>query len=335
MPFYRNLLWPFAAVYGVVVWFRNRLFDWGILSSKRFDVPVICVGNLEAGGTGKSPVVLHIIELLLNSGKKPVLLSRGYGRKTKGYRLVQAGDAAADVGDEPLQAKLRFPEIPVVVCENRVTAVERIKSELDVDVVVMDDGFQHRWVKPSLTVLVTRSEFPFWRNQLLPVGTLREARSEVKRADVVLQIGYNAIRESSDLSIFNANTFTGDLIQFSGSQLSIEKVKNVVLFSGIANSERFEISASVTLNVLHHEKFSDHHNYTVAELNLLQKKINSFGTSVDALVTTEKDAARLRNQKLLNELDNTPVFYLPLKLEFDKSQKQEFEKLILDNGEYA
>lgn len=335
MPFYRNLLWPFAAVYGVVVWFRNRLFDWGILSSKRFDVPVICVGNLEAGGTGKSPVVLHIIELLLNSGKKPVLLSRGYGRKTKGYRLVQAGDAAADVGDEPLQAKLRFPEIPVVVCENRVTAVERIISELDVDVVVMDDGFQHRWVKPSLTVLVTRSEFPFWKNQLLPVGTLREARSEAKRADVVLQIGYNAIRESSDLSIFNANTFTGDLIQFSGSQLSIEKVKNAVLFSGIANSERFEISASVTLNVLHHEKFSDHHNYTVAELNLLQKKINSFGTSVDALVTTEKDAARLRNQKPLNELDNTPVFYLPLKLEFDKSQKQEFEKLILDNGEYA
>lgn len=335
MPFYRHLLWPFAAVYGFVVWFRNRLFDWGVLSSESFNVPVICVGNLETGGTGKSPVVLHILELLLNAGKRPVVLSRGYGRKSKGYRLVGINDLAENVGDEPLQAKLRFPEIPVVVCENRVEAIERINSELDVDVVVMDDGFQHRWVKPSLSVLVTRAEFPFWKNHLLPVGTLREEIAEATRADAVVQIGVGKRAELAGILSFDAKAVTGDLIQFSGSNRSLDNIKNVMLFSGIANAERFENCTSQTLNVLHHLRFSDHHNYAISDLKLLRKKMDSFGASVDALVTTEKDAARLRNQKQLKELYTVPVFYLPLNLKFDENQKREFEKLILRNGKYA
>ena len=125
MRWYRHLLWPFAVLYGLGVWFRNRLFNLGILPSKQFDVPVICVGNLEAGGTGKSPVVLYILQLLSENGLKVTMLIRGYGRKTSGFRMVSETDSVADVGDEPLQAKLRFRNLTVAVCEDRVKGIEQ------------------------------------------------------------------------------------------------------------------------------------------------------------------------------------------------------------------
>ena len=165
MPWYRHLLWPFAIVYGIFVWLRNRLFDFGVLPSKEFAVPIICVGNLETGGTGKSPLVNYVVQVLANNGRSVAVLSRGYGRLTKGFRLVSVSSLASEVGDEPLQLKRRLPKVNVAVCENRVQGIEKLlASSQKPDVIVMDDGFQHRWVKPSLSILVTPSRNPFWKN---------------------------------------------------------------------------------------------------------------------------------------------------------------------------
>lgn len=335
MPWYRHLLWPLALLYGFVVGIRNWLFNLGVLKSTKFDIPVICIGNLETGGTGKSPLVLNTIGILANSGLKPVLLSRGYGRDTKGFLEVHSTDKAIEVGDEPLQAKLRFPQIPVVVCEDRVKAIRKIISDFDVDVVVMDDGFQHRWVKPSLSVLATRSEFPFWENQLLPVGTLRESKSAYNRSDAVVLTSGSRKASSLNKPVYSSLITNQGLVQVSGVSKPVNTVKSVLLVSGIANPSRFKDAMSKDFTVLEHTEFSDHHAYSRTDIELLLKKIDSFGTSADAVVITEKDAARLANTQLLDILKDTPVFYLRISLEFDPKDAEEFEKLIVDNGKYV
>lgn len=336
MPWYQHLLWPFAVLYGLGVWFRNRLFDLGIFPSKQFDIPIICVGNLEAGGTGKSPVVLHILKLLSENGLNVAMLSRGYGRKTKGFRLVSESDSVADVGDEPLQAKLRFPNLTIAVCEDRVKGIEQLLASEDrPDVIVMDDGFQHRWVKSSFSLLVTRSGFPFWRNHLLPVGTLREAKSEKRRAGALVVVGEDSVEIPFQGKSFKAKIDAGSLIQISGDELDLSKVESVVLLSGIANSHRFDHIAKRKFGVLEHVNFGDHHNYTVSDIQLLSKKLDSFGAAANAVVTTEKDAARLKNSPLLNELGQMPVFYLPIEISFDANDRQGFDQMILEHGKHA
>jgi len=337
MPWYRHLLWPVAILYGIVVWIRNRLFDFGILSSREFDVPVICVGNLEAGGTGKSPLVNYVVALLVRNNRNVAVLSRGYGRSTKGFLLVDVTSSALEIGDEPLQAKRRFPNVAIAVCENRVKGIEQLlKTPPKPDVIVMDDGFQHRWVKPSLSILVTPSRKPFWKNYFLPVGTLREAKAESRRADLLVVSGSEEGCVSD--SIFNGTTFhskivSGELVQFSGAKMSVSDIQDVVLFSGIANEQRFEESVSKNHKVRKHLKFADHHNYTLGNLSTL-RNLDSFGTTVNAVIATEKDAARLANSTILEELKNVPMFFLPINIVFGE-MTSEFDKRILEHGKHA
>ncbi|MDA9121312.1 tetraacyldisaccharide 4'-kinase [Flavobacteriales bacterium] len=336
MPWYRHLLWPFAILYGIAVWIRNRLFDFGVFSSEKFDVPVICVGNLEAGGTGKSPLVNYIVALLVTNNRNVAVLSRGYGRSTKGFLFVKETGKASEVGDEPLQAKLRFPEVTVAVCENRVKGIQQLlETAPKPDVIVMDDGFQHRWIKPSLSILVSPSTKPFWRNQLLPVGTLREGKSESKRADVFVVGGEDSLVANAgfDVETFHSKVVSGALVQFSGNRFDVSELQDVVLFSGIANHERFEDLVANNYKVLEHLKFADHHNYSVSDLSSL-RKLDSFGTTVNAVITTEKDAARLANSTILQELKNVPMFYLPINIEFGE-MTSEFDKMIVEHGKYA
>jgi len=337
MPWYRHLLWPFAILYGIAVWIRNRLFDFGVFSSEKFDVPVICVGNLEAGGTGKSPLVNYIVALLVTNNRNVAVLSRGYGRSTKGFLFVKETGKASEVGDEPLQAKLRFPEVTVAVCENRVKGIQQLlETAPKLDVIVMDDGFQHRWVKPSLSILVTPSRQPFWQNYVLPVGTLREAKSESKRADILVVSGAeNSLVANADFDAasFHSKVVSSALVQFCGNRFDVAEIQDVVLFSGIANQERFEDLVSNNYKVLEHLKFADHHNYSVSDLSSL-RKLDSFGTTVNAVITTEKDAARLANSTILQELKNVQMFYLPINIEFGE-MTSEFDKMIVEHGKYA
>ncbi len=337
MPWYRHLLWPFAIVYGIFVWLRNRLFDFGVLPSKEFAVPIICVGNLETGGTGKSPLVNYVVQVLANNGRNVAVLSRGYGRLTKGFRLVSVSSLASEVGDEPLQLKRRLPKVNVAVCENRVQGIEKLlASSQKPDVIVMDDGFQHRWVKPSLSILVTPSRNPFWKNYLLPVGTLREAKLESARADVLVLTGLSEKQVASSNfkgKTFRSKTVSEELIQLSGRKMEVSEIQEVLLFSGIANEERFEKSVAVYHKVLGHLKFADHHNYTSEDLKSL-RNLDSFGATVNAVITTEKDAARLDNAVILNELKHVSMFYLPIRIDFGK-QTSDFEKMILGHGKHA
>ena len=343
MPWYRHLLWPFAILYGLGVGFRDLLFDVGVLSSKKFEVPVICIGNLETGGTGKSPLVNYIVRVLLDKGKKVAVISRGYGRKTAGFQMVEGNSLAENVGDEPLQLKLRLPNAVVAVCEKRAVGIQRL-LELDpnLDFVIMDDGFQHRWVKPSLSILVTSANLPCKQNYLLPVGNLREPRSASNRADLIVRTGviegsqdrFKALQDG-----FCTKTSAGDLVLFYGKEktgiMDSALPKSVLVFSGIANSDRFDTILRDKMNVLEHVEFADHHNYTISDVKMLRKKMDSFGAAVHAVITTEKDAARFWNTSLLNEFGKTPVYYLPIDLEFLNNQADEFEKLILDHGKHA
>ncbi len=265
------------------------------------------------------------------------VLSRGYGRSTKGFRLVDKASSASEVGDEPLQLKRRLPKAAVAVCENRVVGIENIlESDIKPDVIVMDDGFQHRWVKPSLSILVTPSIQPFWRNYLLPVGTLREVQTESKRADILVVSGSNEMQgvdPDFQGETFQSHTVLGELVQFSGEKMNNSEIQDVVIFSGIANEQRFTESAAQNHNVLEHLKFADHHSYTLEDLTLL-RKLDSFGAAVNAVITTEKDAARLANSPILNELKDVRMFYLPIGTDFGELTS-EFNKRILDHGKHA
>lgn len=337
MPLYRHLLWPFTILYGIGVWFRNRLFDFGVLSSKDFDVPIICVGNLESGGSGKSPLVNYIINLLAQNGRNVAVLSRGYRRISKGFLLVSETSSALEVGDEPLQAKRRFPNTIIAVCEDRVKGIEHLLAcHPKPDVIIMDDGFQHRWVKPSMNILVTPSSKPFWKNKLLPVGTLREGKSESKRADVLVVSSSDKNQELSSFfegKVFATKTVSEALVQFSGAKMSTEEINEVVIFSGIANESRFEESVANYHKVLKHLKFNDHHIYSSSDLFPL-RKLDSFGAAVNAVVTTEKDAARLANSTILEELKDVPMYYLPINIEFGE-MALEFDKMISEHGKHA
>lgn len=337
MPWYKHFLWPFAILYGLGVFIRNRLFDSGILKSQEFDNPIICIGNLEAGGTGKSPLVHYVAKLLSEHGYSVAVLSRGYGRKTSGFRMVESQSHVDEVGDEPLQTKIRYPQLIVAVCEKRVDGVERLLAfDSKPDVILMDDGFQHRWINPRLNILVTSSKLPYWKNHLLPVGSLREAKSESRRANalVISNSGKLSTFQGFDGQIFNTNTLENKLIQIAGNRID-ELPKNAFLFSGIANADRFELSVAKNHKVLHHQKFTDHHRYTNGDLQKLMENYNSFGAAAEAVITTEKDAVRLMSSPLINEFGQTPVFYLPIDITFVGEDKEEFDKMILAYGKNA
>ena len=176
------LLAPAALLYKAGVTFRHRLFDWGILKSEKFDIPVICIGNITVGGTGKTPMAEMVIAYM-SQMHRVALLSRGYGRRTKGYLEVKADSHYRDVGDEPLQIKLKFPDTVVAVCEKRAEGIRRIRAgHPDVDLVVMDDGFQHRYVEPKVNIVMIDATRPVQHDRMLPLGTLRDLPEELHRA---------------------------------------------------------------------------------------------------------------------------------------------------------
>ena len=176
------LLAPAALLYKAAVTFRHRLFDWGILKSEKFDIPVICIGNITVGGTGKTPMAEMVIAYM-SQMHRVALLSRGYGRRTKGYLEVKADSHYRDVGDEPLQIKLKFPDTVVAVCEKRAEGIRRIRAEHpDVDLVIMDDGFQHRYVEPKVNIVMIDATRPVQHDRMLPLGTLRDLPEELHRA---------------------------------------------------------------------------------------------------------------------------------------------------------
>lgn len=336
MAFLKILLFPLAILYDAVTSIRNRLFDAGVKPSASFDLAVIGVGNLSVGGTGKTPMIEYLVRLL-SDRVNVATLSRGYGRKTKGIRIADASDTPATVGDEPYQFLTKFSDTAVIaVGEERAFAIPFIVDRYpEVNVVLLDDAFQHRQVRPSFQILLTDYRHLFVNDHLLPAGRLREARRGANRADVIVVTKCpnettddkmidisSAIRRYSDKPIF----FTG--IGYGGlkpvSQDAPYKPERVILVSGIADASPLERYVRHNHQLVRHFNFGDHHAYSP---NDVRRICDAALNAQAAVVTTEKDIGKLNSEVFKSA--GVPLFFLPIEIRFLKNGK-EFDEMVLN-----
>ncbi len=335
----RILLLPFSWLYYLVTQIRNRLYDQGLRPSVKFDLPVISVGNLAVGGSGKTPMVEYLIRLLLTRFRVATL-SRGYGRTTKGFRIVGDSDNAETVGDEPYQFYNNFAgNITVAVGEERALAIPLILQERpEVNVVLLDDAFQHRQVTPNFSLLLTDYNKPFYTDFLLPSGRLRESRWNAARADVIVVTKCPAeisademlrieksIRTYAEKPVFFTSIRYGQPVPFSTSPTA--PPRRVVLISGIANAEPLEAYVRQNYTLVRHFKFNDHHKYKL-------KDVESFiamaeNEPIVSFLTTEKDKVKLHVPLFYGLIGSQPFYYIPIEVDFIKNG-QDFDEMVLD-----
>ena len=321
-----TMLYPFAFIYGLIVRFRNILFDKKVLKQQYIPLPSIGVGNLSSGGTGKSVVIDYLITLL-KKNYPIVVLSRGYKRKTKGVVVSSSKSTAATIGDEPYQFLKKHSDISVVVAEKRVLGIQKIKEfSVPNSVILLDDIMQHRYVKPSLLILTTTYEAPFFLDRILPVGSLRESKKGAKRAAVILvtkcpdtlnHIQMNHFKEELILEkhqqlFFTKIQYSNRIVSNSGSQYIDQISQPFVLVTGIADPKPLVEFLKEKAMVFEHLSFPDHHIFKLSEIDQIQK-LRAKGI----VLTTEKDYTRL--SPLMNESE---LYYLPITMAFVNSEDQ-------------
>lgn len=323
------MLFPLTVIYGGILALRNLLYDKGVFTSKTYAFPVICIGNLSLGGTGKSPMVEYLLDLLIKNHRIAVL-SRGYKRKTKGFKLLSGKETATEVGDEPLQFKSKFPQVLVAVDENRQHGIQKLRElEKPPEIILLDDAFQHRKVKAGLNILLTTFPAPFYRDLVLPSGNLREPRRGVKRADIIVVTKCPAglslekmdqIRKHIKLKPYQHLFFSG--ISYSGEirnkniAKKISTLESFTLVTGIAYpTPLVDYLRNKNLN-FEHLAFPDHHRFSASELEKIKSKA--------PILTTEKDYMRLKDFLPENQL-----FFLPIRTQFLQHAKS-FENKVFD-----
>ena len=342
------LLIPISWLYGLVVGIHNRLFDMGVLKSKSYDIPVISVGNITVGGTGKTPHVEYLIRLLHRQCKVAVL-SRGYKRKSRGYRVADQQSTAADIGDEPLQMKRKYDDIVVAVCADRREGIEHLTADngtRDTDVRLPAAAYQHRWVKPGINILLVDYHRQLHADHMLPYGRMRERKEESKRADIIIitkcpsaikPMDFRLLRDSIGVYPYQTLLFTtmqyralrpmycGEDVELS----SLDRDTHVLLIAGVAHPERMaddlqpHFSHPITL-----KSYADHHFFTandIADINA------TFAALPDPriAITTEKDSARLFGQKGFEEDLRHHFFMAPIEVKFLQDEEEVFNEKIL------
>ena len=337
------LLYPFALMYGGIISLRNIFYEAGLLKSIAFNIPVINVGNLSIGGTGKTPHIEYLIRLL-TPYINVATLSRGYKRKSKGFRMVNFHDKATVSGDEPLQFKTKFPHIPVAVSESRDIGIPMmLKQHPEIESILLDDAFQHRSVIPGLNVLLSAYNRPFYEDYLMPAGRLREPREAYERADIIIVTkcpGEISPKERKQ-HIADINPFPHQTVLFSRYdyetpyyifddtvRLTLGEDHNVILISAIANVDYLLSYLSDQVNIENTVKFEDHHYFTDMELEQFKKIYENADTDSTYFLTTEKDAMRLGLHKEYLLEHNIPVFVLPAQVSFLDEDADVFEKKI-------
>jgi len=321
---------------------RNRLYDWGILKSVEGKIPTIVIGNLALGGTGKTPMTEYLLQLL-NPQFKIAVLSRGYGRKTKGFVLAGSESESDDIGDEPKQIYSKFPAIPLAVCEDRVGGIIQIEHLIpDTQIVVLDDAFQHRRLKPDYSILLTSYTKPYWNDIMVPTGNLRDNVAELSRADmiVVTKCPQNLhLREKKEILetiypaknqlVFFSTIEYGEPVWVSGPKVIFTNTLNVIGMCAIANPDVFEEHLKKTYSLRNFKKFRDHHIFSHNELTTITNESGKFGQNLIPVLITEKDATKL--EKLKPKL-KAPIYYIPIKMKI-LWEKTEFEALISELGQ--
>ncbi len=335
---------PAAWIYSLVVTVRHRLFDCGILKSEKFDVPIICVGNITVGGTGKTPMAEMLIDFL-SSRYRVALLSRGYGRRTKGYAEVLTSSHYRDVGDEPLQIKMKFADVVVAVCEKRADGVRRLTSEHpDVDLIIMDDGFQHRYIEPKINIVMIDFTRPVQHDHMLPLGTLRDTTDALCRADYFIvtkcpaylkpierRIAQKVLVKAAYQEVYFSRLQSGEPRPvFADEEVAELKPKSdVIALSGIGNPLPFVKSLNESYNVVENVALGDHHVYRVGDMRRLEELVGKFRGAM--IVTTEKDAVKLMRSRKVPDAVRKNLYYIPVKISFlDDLQNEFLQKLEQD-----
>ncbi|NCA79727.1 MAG: tetraacyldisaccharide 4'-kinase [Sphingobacteriia bacterium] len=344
MKVFRFLLYPFALVYGIITIVRNFLFDTHLLSSKKFDIPTISIGNISVGGTGKTPHSEYLIRLL-QKHYQTAFLSRGYRRKTHGFMLADATSNAQLIGDEPFQVTQKFPKIQVAVDEKRVEGIEQLlQLSPTLQVVLLDDAFQHRYVQPGLSILLTDYHHLWTDDFLLPYGRLREPKCSSKRANIVIVTkcpenlserqqakirNKLKIRQSQSI-YFTTYCYATPKALFHKNQGDITPDSSILLVTGVVSAQGLETHLRTLTNNIQTLKFPDHHFFSAKDICTIMSEYEKLPLENRMIIVTEKDAARLTsmNDKLPNLLKDT-IYSIGIEVSF-LNHRSEFDTKILN-----
>jgi tetraacyldisaccharide 4'-kinase len=339
---FRIVLLPLAIAYGVVIIIRNWLFDKKYLHSATFNFPLICVGNIAVGGTGKSPMVEYLIELL-HPRFEIATLSRGYKRKTKGYAVANANTTALDIGDEPMQFHSKFPNVAVAVGEERLVAIPQLLHDKPtLDVIILDDAFQHRSVNAGLNILLTEYSNLYTNDFFMPTGDLRDEWASAKRSHIII-----VTKCPADLSEEKKNKIITELKPLKRQYVFFTTIKygmpyhireknkikitqnlEVFLVCGIANPKPIKELLLEKAKTYYQKNYNDHHIFTIDDLQEIKSKFDEIDAENKLILTTEKDAVRLL--KFDEQLENLPLYVLPIKHEFMFNDGKKFDELAIN-----
>jgi tetraacyldisaccharide 4'-kinase len=342
------ILFPLSLLYGFIIYIRNRLFDYKIFKSRQFNIPLISVGNITVGGTGKTPHVEYLADLL-KSEFKVATLSRGYKRKSKGFVLSTIESSDTEIGDEPKQIKQKFPGIEVAVDADRTNGINKLIQLKNPDVILLDDAFQHRKVSPGLSILLIDFSKPINKDFMLPFGNLREQSFEKRRAHIIIitkspndlkpierRIIFNELKPYPFQHVFFTCFDYGNIYPvFKNPEKPIKdqvsKNCDVLLVTGIANPKSLEkyILENISKNI-HNLEYSDHYSFKDSDIKTITKKFEEIKSDNKIIITTEKDAMRL--QKFSNIADNLKesFFYIPIQVKFLNNRTDNFNQQVIE-----
>lgn len=332
-----HILRPFGWIYGLITGIRNRLYDRGTLKSTSFQVPVISIGNITVGGTGKTPHTEYIASVLKNRFSTAVL-SRGYGRHTKGFFMSDEHSDSGLIGDEPLQIKTGYPDLDVAVCEDRVKGIRRLSEICSPDVILLDDAFQHRRVAPSLNILLVNRNRNILNDAMLPAGRLRESARGRSRADIIIvskcpedmtsdmmDSMTRDLKSQPGQQVFFTTTEYGELYPMDGKSAAPAPGCPVLAVTGIADPAPLMARLAATHGTVSLMSFPDHHEFSVRDISGIEKRLERMPADT-VTVTTAKDAARLSGMELKPELARR-IYILPIKVRFLRDADR-FDRLV-------
>lgn len=338
-------LLPFSWMYRMIVYLRNRFFDWGILKQEEFDIPIICIGNITAGGTGKTPHTEYLIRILQEKYRIGVL-SRGYKRKTRGFILATIESSSREIGDESFQIKQKFPDVIVAVDGNRRRGIKQM-LELDnpPQIILLDDAFQHRYVKPSYTIILSDFNRPVYEDDLLPAGRLREPFSSLRNASTIIvtkcpedlqPLDYRIISHDIDAFPYQGLYFTTfvykqlkPVFRDKGNKQALDslKTKHVLLVTGIASPKMIINKLSEYTDQVTTISYPDHHNFKSKDIKYIENVFNDIKSDNKIILVTEKDATRLILRDDIEDVLKNSLYYLPIEVAF-MDKENEFKDRI-------
>ena len=336
------LLAPLSWLYGLGVFIRHKMFDFGILKSVEFDIPIVCVGNIAVGGTGKTPHTEYLISYLSRQYTVGVL-SRGYGRKTKGFIEATRESSYREIGDEPKQIKQKFPNITVCVCEKRVEGINKMrKLHPEINLIILDDGFQHRYVEPWINIVLVDFNHPFYEDRLLPWGTLRDLKKQMNRAHIVVMTKVNKTLTPLDFRITKKklsllpfqNLYYTEIAYdelmpmfWSEHQPKPKDKGKIVVMTAIARPDSLYKYLESKYEIVEKIVYPDHHAYKVNDLKKLEQTLKKYPEDT-IVVVTEKDSVKLCNKNKISKTIQDKLYYTPIGIQFIGNRQSSFHNQL-------